>query len=315
MEGSLPAGSTMGSSLRWIVALGLIAAISCSDQALTVLQGDVDKPHPDSGPRPDSGAPELPANGEVCDGIDNDHNGRIDDADIEADGVCDCLKIATIGASGAWSDNTVFTAWPNSHAQNPVTALGDRKLSDALLAPYQVIIVLDVAAMTGMGNGRMQLANHSFSNAEVAAFERWVRAGGGVMTTIGYRDDETNEVSNVNRLLAPFGMGYSTTKHSVDGYVESWVEHPITTDVHKILTINGVEPDGSAGLTLGKDSGGRTVLQATQARDVRVVVWGDDWITYDSQWQASSDQQVERLWRNILTWLSPLEPCQAANIL
>jgi hypothetical protein len=305
----------MGSSPVWIVALALTAAISCSDQPLTVLQSDVDASGPDSAKRPDSGAPELPANGEVCDGVDNDHNGRIDDADVEADGVCDCLKIATIGAGGAWSDETVFTAWPNSHAQNPVTALGDRKLSDALLEPYQVIIVLDVAAMTGMGNGRMQPANHAFSTTEVEAFERWVRAGGGVMTTIGYRVDETNEVSNVNRLLAPFGMGYSTTKHSVDGYVESWDEHPITTDVHKIWTLNGVEPDGSAGLTLAKDSAGRAVLQAMQVWDVRIVLWGDDWITYDSQWQASADQQVEQLWRNILTWLSPLEPCQAANVL
>jgi hypothetical protein len=32
------------------------------------------------------------------------------------------------------------------------------------------------------------------------------------LTTIGYSNNEANEVVNVNRLLNPLGMGYSTTK-------------------------------------------------------------------------------------------------------
>jgi len=52
---------------------------------------------------------------------------------------------------------------------------------------------------------------HEFADGEISAFDAWVRNGGGVMTTIGYTGDEAKEVVNVNRLLAPLGMGYSAT--------------------------------------------------------------------------------------------------------
>jgi hypothetical protein len=278
--------------------------------------GEPTKPGVIDTPQDAPGPVEIPSNGEVCDGMDNDGNGKIDDADVEGDGVCDCLRIATLGASGVWSGQSVFKDWPNNRGQNRVVALADKPLTDELLKPYQVIVVLDVATMDGVGNGFTLTPHHVFSDQEVAAFERWVRAGGGVMTTIGYRDDKALEVVNVNRLLAPLGMGYSTTKLEVDGMIESWVEHPLTAGVHKIFTAHGVEPDGSAGLTLAKDSENRAALQATQpmaAGDVRVITWGDEWITYDSLWQSSDDQQVEQLWQNMLAWLSPQEMCQKAS--
>lgn len=258
----------------------------------------------------DAGPREKPPNGELCDGMDNDRNGRIDDVDIESDGVCDCLRIASIGAGGVWGGQSVFRSWPNNRAQNPVIALGDRVLTDELLEPYHVIVLLDVAA-TPDGVETIELPpHHMFSAEEVAAFERWVRAGGGVATTIGYRAPV--EVDNVNRLLAPFGMGYSTTDADLHGYVETWQAHPVTAGVRKILTQGGVRPDGSAGLTLARDSLGRAALQVTQTPDARIVVWGDEWITYDTQWQAREDQQVEPLWLNLLSWLSPSVMCQAA---
>jgi hypothetical protein len=260
---------------------------------------------------------ELPANGEICDGIDNDGNGLIDDADVENDGVCDCLKIASLGVGGASSDGqTVFANWPNARSQNPVMALGDRKLSDALLQPFEVLIVLDVATMDIGGNGITLHANHAFSDAEVAALQRWVQAGGGMLTTTGYSADEAKEVVNVNRLLTPFGMAYSTKKLDVDGYVEDWVDHPITEGVHKIFTANGVEPDGAHALTLAKDTAAHVVLQVPDpaTTDARVIAWGDEWITYESQWKAQDDQQVERFWLNSLAWLSPSEVCQTRSV-
>jgi hypothetical protein len=160
------------------------------------------------------------------------------------------------------------------------------------------------------GNGRMLPAHHAFSDDEVSAFERWVRAGGGVMTTIGYTNDESAEVANVNRLLAPFGMGYSTSKLDLSGYIEDWQAHPLSSEVSRIFTQNGIEPDDSSGMTIAHDPNDRVALQVTQPEIGHVVVWGDEWITYDSQWMDVKDQQVERFWLNILKWMSPAKVCQ-----
>jgi hypothetical protein len=43
-----------------------------------------------------------------------------------------------------------------------------------------------------------------------------------------------------------------------------------------------------------------------------VFVWGDEWVTYDSEWTGHPDYQVERFWQNALKWLSPDKVCQIA---
>lgn len=44
----------------------------------------------------------------------------------------------------------------------------------------------------------------------------------------------------------------------------------------------------------------------------RVVVWGDEWISDNSEWQSHPDYQVERIWLNVITWLTPAKQCQVA---
>jgi hypothetical protein len=306
---------------RFIYLTMLLALTTCSEPAADGGDAKVDAAAPpvdagelsDASETPDAEQPsEVPANGEVCDGIDNDGNGTSDDADVEGDGVCDCLKIASVGRAGDSSNGTfAFRDWPNARAQNHVVALNDQILTDELLAPFDVLIILNVATVPVMLNDK-STPRAAFSNAEVASFERWVRAGGGAITTIGYCDDEAQEVTNVNRLLAPFGLGYSSTKLYLDGMVEKWVPHPVTAGVQKILTVNGIDPDGPKGLTLATDLHGYVALQASKSDSERLLVWGDEWITYASEWQAKADQQVERFWLNSLTWLSGTHKCQAA---
>lgn len=239
---------------------------------------------------------------ESCDGYDNDANGVIDDLDVEGDGVCDCLNIATIGTLGTWGDGgNVFSDWLSTRSPRGFVALGDEKLTDDLLRPFQVIVVLNASTVDG---------HHSFSKSEIAALERWVRAGGGVMTTTGYTWNEAVEQENVNLLLAPFGMSYSTTKLELDGYAQNWLVHPLTEEISNIYVENGVEPAGPDDTTLAYIGDDQVALQATEADRGRVVVWGDEWITYDSQWEDVADQQVARFWVNILGWLSPPRVCQ-----
>jgi len=247
---------------------------------------------------------------EVCDGVDNDANGVVDDVDAGGDGVCDCLNIGTIGTIGPWSNGgNIFSTWLNARTPLGAVALGDQTLTDQLLAPLQVIVVLHVATEAVTNGDRTSPAQHAFSDAEPSAFGDWVRRGGGVMTTIGYTNDEAAEVVNVNRLLANVGMGYSATNLDLTSFVEEWMPHPVTDGVRNIFTDNGVEPDGS-GSTVAIGGSDRVALQVLQAEGGRVVVWGDEWITYDSEWVDVEDQQIELFWLNILKWLSPPMTCQ-----
>ena len=51
-------------------------------------------------------------------------------------------------------------------------------------------------------------------------------------------------------------------------------------------------------------------LAASEYQRGRVYVWGDEWITYDSEWSAHTDYQVERFWLNSLKWLTAVGRCQ-----
>lgn len=247
---------------------------------------------------------------EVCDGIDNDGNDIIDDVDVGHDGICDCLNIATLGQIGPWSNGgNVFASWLNARSPQGAVALDDQELSADLLRPFQIVVTLHVGTMEVKGNGHSVAAHHAFSDAEVAAFEGWVKNGGGAMTTIGYFNDEAKEVVNVNRLLSSLGVAYSSTNLDLTGFVTNWMQHPVTLGISSINTQNGVEP-APLGTVLARGANQRLALTVNEVGSGRVVVWGDEWITYDSEWADVENQQVELFWVNILKWLSPPNRCQ-----
>lgn len=247
-----------------------------------------------------SGTPGRGGNGspEVCDGIDNDGNGVIDDVDEGNDGICDCLRIATLGEAGEWGEGDVFAAWLNEKSTLGATSLGSQVLTPALLAGYQVIVAQDVRA-------------RAYSTEEVQALADWVKGGGGFMTLIGYGD--SSERTNVNTLLATFGMSYKSTPVLAKSgnqtiAVATWATHPIADGVQQIGVDNGYEVDG-LGATVASEQG-ITMLKAQQVDRGRVVVWGDEWITYNSEWSTRPDYQVARFWVNTIKWLTPSTECQ-----
>lgn len=194
-------------SLAWIAASGLLAlGLACSSELgsragngdgagtstvappSTPSSGSNDlgnsgqaSPTLGSGPLFESGSGAIPprASSEICDGVDNDTNGVVDDVDVGGDGVCDCLNIATIGEIGPWGGSgNLFATWLDQRSPMGATALGNQVLTDDLLRPFQVIFVLYAATSRLDANGRALQPHHEFSAEEVAVFQRWIEAGG-----------------------------------------------------------------------------------------------------------------------------------------
>ena len=240
---------------------------------------------------------------EVCDGVDNDGNGIIDDVDVGNDGVCDCLRVATLGAPGKWGQGDVFKAWLDSRSVKGAVSLGAQVLDKALLDQYQVIVAQDLSTV-----GR------AYSDAEVAALKAWVEAGGGFLTLIGYGDPA--ERTNVNTLLAPFGTSYAAEQilQKPNGGstvpITGWTPHPVTQGVNRVGVDNGYEVTGN-GTPLATEQG-KTMLKAQQVGRGHVLVWGDEWITYNSEWSQHPDYQVTLFWLNMIKWLTPEKECQVA---
>lgn len=273
-----------------------------SDTGLDVDFGDTDST---TSPEPvDPGTPE------VCDGLDNDNNGIVDDLDVAGDGICDCLRIGTLGTIGPWSDGgNIFRDWLNERSSTPAIELGHNSLSAEILKELDILVVLRVDTAELSVNGVIDLAHPSFTADEITAFDGWVRAGGGVLTTLGYESDETAEMVNVNNLLSLTAPAYSPDTN-LDGYIKTWLDHPIATGISNINNTNGVVADDSSGTVVAQDDGGRAALVAHEVDAGHVIVWGDEWITYDSEWASDEDQQVQLLWLNMLKWLSPAKTCQ-----
>lgn len=259
----------------------------------------------DSSTRPDA-PPIVPAGNEsACDGRDDDGNGVIDDVDVEQDGVCDCLSIATLGGDPPSSTSSVFKGWLSKRSRSGAAALGTAELTDAALAKYQIIVTQDLTQL-----GR------SYKPQEIDALQRWVEAGGGLLTLTGY---SANEVANVNSVLSRFDLAYGEQGILLNWLiffplpVSDWTPHPISEGVQTVGMNNGYPVLGSGTSIARKD--GYDLMKVKEVGKGRVIVWADEWITFDSQWSSQPDFQVERLWLNMLKWLSPPNQCQVPVVI
>lgn len=242
--------------------------------------------------------------------MDDDSNGIVDDVDVNHDGVCDCLKIATIGRAGVWGTSTLFAQWLAARGASAAVDLGDQVLTAGLLAPYEVIVILDASTVSIRMQGTNYPVSHVYSAAEATALGDWVKAGGGVMTTIGYTSQESSEVANVNTLLAFSGMAYSATLTAPNGDVTLFDPHPVTSGVLKLAIEKGWPPAAGPGQTVGWDAQNRVALRVGTSGNGRIVMWGDEWITYDAYWASRPDLDIELFWLNVIKWLTPPKQCQ-----
>ena len=250
---------------------------------------------------------------EICDGLDNDCNGIVDDLDVNNDGICDCIKIATVGNPGTHGTLDVFGTWIAGRASSgAVVSLGSQVLTADLITPFNIIVIEDIYLY---GKGR------AYTAAEAQVLSDWVNKGGGLMTMTGY-SSPPNDNANVNILLAPFGLSYGEVQILKKGAsattvpITEFVAHPITTGVTAVGVDNGYEvsgpasPDPQSNFTVYATGGGYRVGEAIQIGKGHVDVWGDEWITYNSEWVNHPDYQVPLFWTNTIKWLTVAGTCQ-----
>jgi hypothetical protein len=295
----------------WVPIMSLLAASACGSSddgdggngdSVADAGGGVDA---DVGEDSDASL----ASEEICNGIDDDLNGKIDDIDVDGDGICDCLLIATLGIPGVWGDGDVFSDWLAGKSDIGVTQLTppgeDPEITPELLLGFQIIVVEDVSVL------------NEFSEAEVGALSSWVANGGGLMTLIGYANE--TERTNVNTLLAPMELAYGSQgilagspTIAVDDF---WADHPVTQAITAVGVDNGypVEDLDGTGTVIARE-GGHVVAIAKSHGSGKVFAWGDEWITYDSEW-AQTNYQVEQFWLNLIHWLTPELECEIDNVI
>ncbi len=245
-----------------------------------------------------SGAPNFGTE-TVCDDMDNDGNGVIDDVDVGKDGLCDCIHIGFFGevASDAGDATGSFEAWLVARSgQIPIQHLdATEKLTPAWLASLQVLIVgglRDRAAQAGAGE--------AFAADEIAAFDDWIQTrGGGAISLSGYTSN-IDDARPVSELLQHTGLSYDLVSVSGAGVISEgappvWLQdittpdHPIVDGVSEIGVYYGypVEGDGTAILS----GEGHVLGMAKQWGTGRVFAFADEWITQDATWQGLANGQ------------------------
>jgi hypothetical protein len=136
------------------------------------------------------------------------------------------------------------------------------------------------------------------------------------MTMIGYSD--SSERSNANALLGAFGLNYGSTQilqkaNGVTVAITNWATHPTSAGITAVGVDNGYESLSAQNLgTVVASQNGYSVGRALQIGSGRVFQWGDEWITYNSEWTEHPDYQVQLFWLNIIKWLTPSNYCQVA---
>lgn len=229
---------------------------------------------------------------QTCDGIDDDCNGFIDDIDEGGDGICDCLAIGIVGTSGGLASSQ-FQQWlidRGSSADRIDPALIDATVLDA----YDVVI--------------LDQLTRAYTPAEAAAVDTWVSAGGGLMSMTGHTASPVSAQQWPNTILGPMGLEYQGAL--LNGPVTDFELHPIAVGLTSVTFLGGFEvvaANPAVNDVVGRLPGGAAAGIAQERALGKVFVWGDEWIEYDSEWEALPE--ITQLWVNIFEWITPVSLC------
>jgi len=262
-------------------------------------------------------------------------------------GNCYCINIGMIGRNGTFGavpgqdSNSALVAWLNENSSAAAQAhLTKPTLTAEFLANYDVLILQALETSNGAEVAGTQW---QFSTEEIAAFEAWVRAGGGVIALMGY-GAFPEEAAPSNALLAFSGVQYSGLTGPGDTALEGtcpneccyclgnsipstgWVAtHPISANLTAVGAYYGRSLTAPATAEVVARAGTTTLGATVQVDAGRMFVFHDEWVTYTSQWDGTGleddcrygdpnnscndihplkSYQVPQFWYNALKWVS-----------
>jgi hypothetical protein len=207
---------------------------------------------------------------------------------------CTGIRIALLGLPGLNSSSN-FENYLNSNGQRVTRLQATTQTSSTssitlgLLQSYDVVI-LDRLVRT-------------YSSTEARTLRNWVAGGGGLMSMSGYTGGGEDYL-RPNSLLESFGLRYLPGLYS--GPVTSFVPHPVTMGLSAVTFSGGYRVGEIGGVVGGMNTVTATLaagpVEIVQERGSgRVVVWGDEWVEFDSEWQSMP--MIEQFWIDVLGWL------------
>lgn len=258
--------------------------------------------------------------------------------------MCPPFKLAVIGKPGKWGANpsgdpdTALQDWLNSSSAG--TAQVDNftsrtPLTPDFLARYDVIILASLADESNNGPW------WTFSADEVAAFRAWVENGGGVISLTGYSGNSA-EIAPVNQLIGFSGITYNsdtvqgtcadaqTCNCAHSNTLSDWNRtDPVVAQLVSGMTFVGLAAGRSivtpADSHVAATANGANLLVGKDVGKGRIVAYGDEWVTYTSQWTGAGipnandpscsghlpqdKYQIGQFWYNLIRWAQPAAEC------
>ncbi len=228
----------------------------------------------------------------ACDGMDEDCNGIIDDLDAELDGFCDCYNIGILGTAGA-NPAANFEAWLEDKGTSATRfgTMANHVLTDADLEPFDVLII--------------DRLTHVYSPAERQLLADWLATGKGMITMAGYANNQTDR-DQQNSLAMASGVSYAAPIYN--NPTEDWLNHPISMGATSVQIYGGWQVVGAGDVfvrPLGEPN--NSFGTATVVGQGAAIVFSDEWISFDSEWQAIPEVPV--FWSNMIKWVGPKDIC------
>ncbi len=259
---------------------------------------------------------------------------------------------ASYGAGSGGGDNTdAFQAFMNGNTNGTATMkmqTSFMKIKDLGLSGKYDLVILQALYSQKPYDPPSSL--WAYGDDDAAALRDWViNDGGAVVAMSGYFSDTAVETQPLNKLLSgsdkwtgityngddtftscPDNLCYCTDSSiPFGGWTTNYADYPaITHDLKKVGVFHGrsIACTGSDCQIFAKDTSGNVGV-AKKIGKGRVLAWGDEWVTYTSQWGLADTQwdtqhqqdcgdhtakksyNVAQFWYNAFRWLVPENTC------